>query len=169
MADLSVLLCSASRAASATGTTVGWRGLIVCVPPACCAPPFVLPKPAGQSNCGWVRIVRVPLLQQPAVGSNGAAAAEPSMGASTVAEGAHDALCCLGATEVLYYCIPLMHLAASGAAIALQPNPLVAAMSVINRLAASISPGVPPAGDAGKVRVGQGLLPLLLYRAPVTG
>ena len=41
MADLSVLLCSASRAASATGTAVGWRGLIVCVPPACCAPAFV--------------------------------------------------------------------------------------------------------------------------------
>ena len=75
---------------------------------------------------------------------------------STVAEGAHDAACWFQPGEVLCPCIPLVHLAASGAAVALQPGPFLAAEGNISRPAGSVSPGMPPAGDAVKVRVGQG-------------
>ena len=50
-----------------------------------------------------------------------------------------------------------MHLATSGAAVALQPNPFAAAMSKCSRPAGSIPPGMPPACDAVKIWVGKGL------------
>ena len=160
MAAFPILLFPASGAASAKCTVSIWRGLVVCVPPACCAPPLVL-LIATQSDCGWVQVVRVPLLQQPAVCCDGAAATEPAKLDSAVAEGAYDAACCLQPGKAIHHCIPLMHLATSGTAVALQPDPLVAAMSVTSRPAGSVLRGVPPPCDAVVVRVGQGLAALL--------
>ena len=157
MAKFSLLLCGTGRAITAMGTATFRCGFVVWVPPACCAPPFVLLRGAGLCKCCWVRIVWMPLLQQFAVCCNGAAAAKPAKLASAVAEGAHDAACCFQLGEVVDCCIPLMHLATSEAAMALQPDPFAAAMSEGSRPTGSISPGMPPTCDAAKVRVGQGL------------
>ena len=156
MAAFPILLFPASRAASATCTASVWRSLIVCMSPACCAPPLVLLRGASQSDCGRVRIIQVPFLHQPAVCCNGAAAAKSAKLASAVAEGAHNAACCLQLGEVEHLRIPLVHLATSGAAVALQPDPFAAFVSEISRPAASVFPGMPPARDAGVVGVGQG-------------
>ena len=103
--------------------------------------------------------VRVPLLQQPAVCCYGAAAAK-SPEAADVAEGAHNAACCVQPGESRHTCIPLMHLATSWTAVALQPDPFAAFVSEVSRPAGSVPPGMPPACDAVIVWVCQSFVPV---------
>ncbi len=82
----------------------------------------------------------MPLCRQALVGRNSSAAAELAFARAHGAPEIRPAhFACLA--------LPLVHLAAAGAAWALQPGPLPAAVRVVGRLLVTVLGGVPPLKD----------------------
>jgi len=95
----------------------------------------------------------MPLCCQTNVGGDRFAAADPPVVPAN-AERTHDAPAIHG--QIMGLGFPLMKLPTGLAAITLQPSPLLAAVLEVPRLLVAIFRGMPPSGDVGVVRQGDG-------------